>query len=160
MRRAFLLPLLAGLLATPVMATPVMAAPVMANATMTNAARAPALRAIGAEGLWLNPKGTLAVHTDACGSALCGRIVWASAQAQADARDADVPHLVGTQLLENYRPSGRGRWQGTVFVPDMGRHFGSQIAALSPDRLQIKGCILGGLLCKSQVWTRIAQVPA
>jgi uncharacterized protein (DUF2147 family) len=145
MRPAFLLPLLAALLATPAMAHP-------------------AVNAAGAEGIWLNPKGTLAVHTDACGPglapALCGRIVWASPQAQADARDAEVPHLVGTQLLENYRPHGRGVWQGTVFVPDMGRRFFSQIEALSPDRLQIKGCILGGLLCKSQVWTRIAQVPA
>lgn len=141
-RRAFVLAFLAGLLATPAIASPV----------------------AEAEGIWLNPKGTLAVHTDACapgsGPALCGRIVWASVKAQADARDADVPHLIGTQLLENYRPSGKARWQGTVFVPDMGRRFDSQIAALSPDRLQVKGCILHGLLCKSQIWTRIAQVPA
>jgi uncharacterized protein (DUF2147 family) len=118
----------------------------------------------GGEGLWMNPKHTLAVHTDTCGQdgahTLCGRIVWASKQAQADATDASVPRLVGTELLENYRLRAPGVWQGTVFVPDMGRRFASEIDELSSDRLKVKGCILGGLLCKSQVWTRIGQVPA
>jgi uncharacterized protein (DUF2147 family) len=117
-----------------------------------------------ADGLWLNPKHSLAVQTSPCGTlaktSLCGRIVWASKEAQADATDASVPRLLGTELLEDYHPRGKGVWQGTVFVPDMGRRFYSEIDALSPDRLKVKGCILGGLLCKSQVWTRIAQVPA
>ncbi|WP_159982313.1 MULTISPECIES: DUF2147 domain-containing protein [unclassified Novosphingobium] len=124
--------------------------------------------AADAEGIWLNPKHTVAVHTDACGpnsiqnrsQSLCGQIVWASNQARADARDSDVPRLLGTEILEDYRFRGHGTWSGTVFVPDMGRHFASEIDQLSPTQLRVKGCILGGLLCKSQVWTRIGQVPA
>jgi uncharacterized protein (DUF2147 family) len=46
-----------------------------------------------------------------------------------------------------------------VFVPDMGRRFASQIDQLSPGRMRVRGCILGGLLCKSQNWTRIDRVP-
>ena len=117
-----------------------------------------------ADGLWLNPKHSLAVLTSTSGTlgktSLSGRIVWASKEAQADATDASVPRLLGTELLEDYHPRGKGVWQGTVFVPDMGRRFYSEIDTLLPDRLKVKGCILGGLLCKSQVWTRIAQVPA
>ena len=127
------------------------------------AAAAPALPpapAASPGGVWLNPHRSVAVRTGRCGTGqLCGWIVWASAEAQADARDAGVARLIGTALLQDYRPDGEGRWKGTVFVPDRGRGFLSEIALLSPGELQVKGCILGGLLCKSQVWTRIAEPP-
>lgn len=120
---------------------------------------APALSPAEIEGIWLNPRGTVAVRTEPCAQNVCGRIVWASSEAQADARDSGVVQLVGTQLLEGYRPKGRGAWAGTVFVPDMGRRFYSEIHTVSLTQMQVKGCILGGLICKSQVWTRIGQVP-
>lgn len=108
-------------------------------------------------GRWSNPKGTLAVQTGPCADgSLCGQIVWASAQAQADARDAGVAALVGTQLLQGYRPEGRGSWAGRVYVPDMGRSFSSRIRQTSAGTLSISGCLVGGFLCKSQVWHRVA----
>ena len=109
--------------------------------------------------LWLNPHNSVAVRTGPCGQKLCGWIVWASADAQADARDAGISRLVGTELLEDYQAKGRSSWAGRVFVPDMGRHFYSTIEAVSSNQLKIAGCILGGLICKSQVWTRIGQIP-
>jgi uncharacterized protein (DUF2147 family) len=122
-----------------------------------------AMPAAGAEtagplGMWMNPHQTVAVRTGACGDRLCGWIVWASAEAQADARDGGVGSLIGTELLENYRhdPSG---WSGTVYVPDMGRRFYSRIEQVGADRLRVKGCILHGLVCRSQLWRRIAELP-
>lgn len=112
-----------------------------------------------AEGLWLSPHNNVAVRTGACGDRLCGWVVWADAEARSDARDGGVSRLVGTELLEDYRFEGKGNWRGTVFVPDMGRRFRSQINTLSPAQLRVKGCILGGLICKSQVWTRIDKIP-
>ncbi|PNU06902.1 DUF2147 domain-containing protein [Novosphingobium guangzhouense] len=111
------------------------------------------------EGIWLNPSRSVAVRTGACGQGLCGRVVWASGKALADAQDSGVTSLIGTELLHDYRAEGPV-WRGSVYVPDMGRHFDSRIEALSPDRLKISGCILGGIFCRSQVWTRVAQVPA
>ncbi|KRC78382.1 hypothetical protein ASE13_18905 [Sphingomonas sp. Root241] len=106
-------------------------------------------------GSWTNPSRTIVVKTLLCGSELCGAIVAADAEAQNDAREAGVEHLIGTELLQNYRKTGSGRWTGTVFVPDMARSFTSHIVQRSPDVLRISGCILGGLICKSQDWTRI-----
>jgi uncharacterized protein (DUF2147 family) len=106
-------------------------------------------------GTWTNPRRTIVVKTSLCGSALCGEIVAAGAEAQNDAREAGVEHLIGTELLRNYRKTGSGHWTGTVFVPDMARSFSSHIVQRSPDVLRISGCILGGLICKSQDWTRI-----
>jgi uncharacterized protein (DUF2147 family) len=105
-------------------------------------------------GLWQNPKGTIVVRTHGCGPLLCGDIVWAGPKAIADARDAGVTALVGTELLSDYRASGVGRWTGQVYVPDQGRRFYSTIELKTPDRLRISGCILGGLICKHQEWTR------
>lgn len=106
-------------------------------------------------GLWQNPRGTIVVQTRHCGQQLlCGSIVWAGPKAIADARDAGVDTLVGTELLSDYRASGAGRWTGRVYVPDQGRHFYSTIELRTPDSLRISGCILGGLICKRQEWTR------
>lgn len=107
-----------------------------------------------AAGLWINPRGSVKVATGPCGGNLCGWVVWASAEAAADARDGGVPRLIGLELLRDYRGAGPGRYYGIVYVPDMGRSFASTIDQIGPDRLKISGCVLGGLLCRSQVWRR------
>lgn len=105
-------------------------------------------------GLWQNPKGTILVRTRACGQLLCGNIVWAAPAALADAREAGVASLIGTELLVDYRAKGIGYWKGQVYVPDQGRRFYSTIEQTSVNSLRISGCILGGLICKHQDWTR------
>jgi uncharacterized protein (DUF2147 family) len=106
-------------------------------------------------GLWQNPKGTLWVRTAQCGDALCGAIAAATPTAEADARDAGIDRLIGIELLKDYRSIGPDRWAGTVYVPDMGHSFSSRIERLSPDTLKISGCLIGGYLCKSQIWKRV-----
>lgn len=112
-----------------------------------------------AEGLWMNPYRSVAVRAGPCGDRLCGWVVWASADAQADARDSGVDRLIGTELLQDYRRANLRAWHGTVYIPDMGRRFYSEIDQLSAGQLKVKGCILGGLVCKSQMWTRIDAIP-
>lgn len=117
-------------------------------------AASPPEAAGSATGLWRNPHGTVVVRTSNCGANLCGAVVWASPEAISDAREAGVENLIGTQLLRDYRPNGPGRWRGTVFVPDMGKSFYSTIVQRGKDRMLISGCILGGLICKRQEWSR------
>jgi len=106
-------------------------------------------------GTWINPHHSVAVQTRMCGTALCGRVVWASAKALQDAAEAGVGTLIGTELLRDYAPSVSGRWQGHVYVPDMGRIFQSTLVPQDRTALRISGCILGGLICKTQVWHRV-----
>tara|TARA_B100000678_G_scaffold287513_1_gene294236 strand:+ start:792 stop:1196 length:405 start_codon:yes stop_codon:yes gene_type:complete len=106
-------------------------------------------------GGWRNPSGTIEVRIAPCNAGLCGVITRASADAIADAKDAGVDNLIGTQLLEDYRPAGANRWTGRVYVPDMKGRFASHMALISPNQLKISGCVLGGLLCRSQSWTRV-----
>lgn len=111
------------------------------------------------DGLWLNPHGTVAVRTGPCGDKLCGWIVWASPQARSDAKDSGVDKLDGLELLEDYRPDDDGGWEGTVYVPDMGHRFSSTITQPDARSLRVKGCLIGGFFCKSQVWKRIESLP-
>lgn len=102
----------------------------------------------------INPYGSVKVETSVCGGKLCGWVVWANAEAMQDARDSGVPNLIGTELLRDYRQTDANRWQGRVFVPDMGRTFYSTITRLDANAFRISGCVLGGLVCKSQIWHR------
>ncbi len=120
-------------------------------------AAAPSHAAGSITGRWINPLGSVIVTTGNCHDKLCGWVSWASEAALADATDAGVRNLVGTTLLQDYRARSPGRWAGRVFVPDMGRSFSSTIEQLDGDRLKISGCLIGGLLCKSQIWVRHEQ---
>jgi uncharacterized protein (DUF2147 family) len=110
-------------------------------------------------GTWMNPKGTVAVRTARCGGGLCGRVVWASAAAQEAAQAGGTERLVGTDLFRDVRPVGPGAWEGEVLVPDLGTTADGNLMLLGPDRLEIDGCRLNGLLCRKQVWHKIAALP-
>ena len=129
-----------------------MAATGSAPATATAAATATATPRV--EGVWHNPKNSVAVKTGTCGDKLCGWVVRATDEAQADARDGGTPKLIGTALLREYRPSGRRKWSGQIFVPDMGRTFGSTLMLVDANTISVKGCLIGGFLCKTQIWRR------
>ena len=106
-------------------------------------------------GTWANPSASVIVEIAACGEvALCGRVNWASDKAKADARKGGTDPLIGTELLRDFVPSGAGRWKGTLFVPDLKRTTKADLREIAPDRLKIRGCAVGGVLCKSQIWTR------
>lgn len=105
-------------------------------------------------GHWINPRGSVIVETQACGARLCGRVSWASAEALKDAKEAGITSLIGTELLQDYSRSDSGVWRGRVYVPDMGRTFYSTIGIEKTGALRISGCILGGLICKNQIWRR------
>jgi uncharacterized protein (DUF2147 family) len=105
-------------------------------------------------GTWHNPKNSVAVKTGRCGEKLCGWVIRASEKAKTDVASKGYPPLLGTALLRDYRTSGRGRWSGQIYVPDMGRAFGSTVTMVDADTLNVKGCLIGGFLCKSQIWRR------
>lgn len=113
-----------------------------------------AVAATPAIGNWINPRGTVVVTTGVCGDRLCGWVSWASGKALADARDGGVSTLLGTHLLQGYRQTRPNHWSGRVYVPDMGKTYYSTIDQLDSARLKISGCVLGGWICKSQIWRR------
>ena len=109
-------------------------------------------------GTWHNPGNSVAVRTGRCGERLCGWVIRATEKAKIDVAGKGYPPLLGTALLRDYKASGkasgRARWSGQIYVPDMGRAFGSTVTMVDADTLSVKGCLIGGFICKSQIWRR------
>jgi uncharacterized protein (DUF2147 family) len=105
-------------------------------------------------GTWMNRRETVAIATSRCGPNLCGRVVWAAPSAEQAAAQGGTPHLVGTMLMRNFRPVGRGVWEGEVFVPDLGQTAQAEMTLIGPGEIEVNGCEFGGLMCKRQVWHR------
>jgi len=117
----------------------------------------PAFAASPIEGQWTNPARSVTVRIAACGGgSLCGRIVGASPDAKAKAAAAGTPRLIGTELMSRIVPAGEGAWRGIFFVPDRNVRAPGELRLLGPRTLEIEGCAMAGLLCKSQQWTRVA----
>lgn len=106
-------------------------------------------------GIWRNPGDSVHIRAERCGQAMCGTVVWASDKARADARRGGTDPLVGTQLFRDFRPEKPNVWRGRVFVPDIGKTFSGTVRLIDPDHLEGKGCLIGGIGCRSQVWTRL-----
>ena len=106
-------------------------------------------------GVWRNPKNSVHVDIRPCGDAICGYVVWASPKAQADAKKGGTERLVGLQILRNFVQTKPGNWKGKVFVPDLNSTFSGTAELVDANHLKAKGCLIAGLACKTQTWTRI-----
>jgi len=116
---------------------------------------APAYAGAETMGVWRNPKNSVHVELRSCGAGTCGYVVWANANAQADARRGGTANLIGLQLLRDFTPENPRKWRGKVFVPDLNRTFSGTAEFLDATTLKAKGCLIGGFLCKSQIWRRV-----
>lgn len=117
---------------------------------------APAGAASPIEGQWINPSRSLTVRVAPCDNGrLCGRVIRASSSAKAKAAAAGTPRLIGTELMRGLEPTGDGTWRGTFFVPDRNVRAEGNLRLLNARTIELQGCAMGGLLCKSQRWSRI-----
>jgi len=106
-------------------------------------------------GVWRNPKNSVHIDIQPCGQYLCGRVVWANANARDDARKGGTKELIGSQLLRNFAPSKSGAWKGKVFVPDLNVTVSGTAELLDATTLRARGCVFAGIGCKSQNWKRV-----
>jgi uncharacterized protein (DUF2147 family) len=105
---------------------------------------------------WRNPSNSVHIRLTPCGAdRMCGTVIWASEKAKADARRGGTDQLVGANLFREFRRVSQDEYKGRVFVPDLNRTFSGQMK-LQGDSMIGKGCVLGGLICKQQVWKRIS----
>lgn len=106
------------------------------------------------EGRWRSPGGNSIIDIAPCGNAYCGTVAWASDKAKADARKGGTEDLVGAQLLTGLKEKSAGRWNGKLFIPDLAKRSNAKLELNGGGQLLVSGCLIGKMLCKSQVWTR------
>jgi uncharacterized protein (DUF2147 family) len=96
-------------------------------------------------GVWLHEDGASKIRFAPCGSALCGTIVWL--------KETKGPAKVGQKVFFDMVSSGADAWTGKAFEPSSGKEYAGKIT-LAGDSLTTAGCVMGGLICKSIVWSR------
>jgi uncharacterized protein (DUF2147 family) len=116
-------------------------------------------------GTWLTQTGSSRIRIADCGGALCGSIVWLkepndaeTGKPKTDKNNADAGKrsrpLIGTQIVLGMKPNGANKWAGQVYNAEDGKTYSGNITMTGDNALQLQGCALGGLVCKSQTWTR------
>jgi uncharacterized protein (DUF2147 family) len=104
------------------------------------------------EGLWKNPVGSAIIAITPCASALCGKVVWASARGQREVAKT-TSNVVGTTVLTDLFPKG-SRWTGSLFIPDDNIHVSAKLQLVGNRQLKLTGCAFAGLFCRTQIWSR------
>jgi uncharacterized protein (DUF2147 family) len=137
-------------------------------ATLAILCLAPATPASAADarGKWLTESGKAIVAIVSCGNALCGNIVSlkepndpATGKPKTDINNADASKrtrpVIGVQIVIDMKQDGtEPKWKGQVYNAEDGKTYTGSITLVNPTTLDLQGCALGGLICKTQTWTR------
>lgn len=107
-------------------------------------------------GIYLSESGETRVRIAKCGQAYCGTII----SVQGDAKDVNNPEaslrgrsLVGVQMISNIQPSGNG-FTGQLYNYKDGKTYTGKLS-FAGKSMQLSGCVLGGLICRSQTWAKL-----
>lgn len=128
-------------------------------ATLLTAGFAPAV-AGDPTGDWLVAEGVAKVRVAECNGSMWGAISWEK-QPGVDSNNSDPakqtrPTLGMPLLFDMKKKADEDLWEGQVYdAKTTGRLQQASIRLLDPDRLEIKGCMLG-ILCGGETWTRAA----
>jgi uncharacterized protein (DUF2147 family) len=122
-------------------------------------------RAADPVGTWLTGDKKGKVRIVNCGGAICGTLVWLQEpndpethQPKTDKNNVDASKqgrpLIGVPIVLNMKPNGGDSWQGQVYNAEDGNTYSGSFTMSGANAAQLKGCVMGGLICKSQTWTR------
>ncbi len=114
-----------------------------------------ALAADPVEGVWQtkpDDNGNFGyVEFKPCGTMLCGVLVQAFDSTGAERASDNI----GKQLVWDMVAAGDGSYlDGKIWTPDRDKTYRSTMQ-VTGDTLSVSGCILGGLICRAQDWTRV-----
>ena len=116
------------------------------------AAATPAVARDPIEGLWKH--GPMVVEIGPCGDDLCGTVVKASPLQQQKAERGSGTRLIGSRLITGIEPTGPATYRGRVFAADRNVYASGTVHQLSPNELEVKGCVLM-VICKSRTYQRV-----
>ena len=117
-----------------------------------------------ADGIWRTESGDAYVRVAACGSALCGTIVWLrnpidpeTGRPVTDKNNPDPAKrsnpMIGTQIMFGMRPNGTGRWTGFFYNSKDGKTYDGNLVLLGATSVKAEGCLIG--ICLGETWQRV-----
>jgi uncharacterized protein (DUF2147 family) len=105
----------------------------------------PAQAGSGLTGQWTRQDGSVRMEITSCGAQLCARNTWV--------RDPDGDETLGDELVMTLKPAAASMLSGEAYDRRRDRTYVMQIT-LDGNSMTSRGCVLGGLLCRSTAWTR------
>jgi uncharacterized protein (DUF2147 family) len=115
-------------------------------------------------GMWINAERDTKIKVSKCGPGLCGSVAWlgkpndAEGKPKTDRHNADASKrgrkLLGVPVLIGMKADGPDKWSGQIYNADDGKIYKSYITLAGDSTMNVQGCVLGGLFCKSMTWTR------
>lgn len=115
-------------------------------------------------GTWLTEGGESRVRFGRCGPTQpqlpCGTIVWAKEESKDDNNpDPSLRgrSIVGIPLITNIQPDPEGGWTAALYNPENGKTYTGKIRLKNTNLLEVSGCVLGGLICGSQTWSKVVD---
>lgn len=111
-------------------------------------------------GEWLVAEATARIRIEPCGDALWGVIAWAREPGK-DENNPDPTKrdrsIIGMPILLKMKRVEPNRWDGEVYNAENGKTYTSRISLVKDDVLRIEGCVLAGLFCGGENWTRFTS---
>ena len=96
----------------------------------------------GPNGVWKRSNGAH-IKVFNCGGGLGMRVT-----------KSPTPSKVGKTIMCGAKPNGKNKWKGSLHNLDDGQTYLGYVK-LHGKSLSLSGCVLGGLICKSDTWHRI-----
>lgn len=112
-------------------------ASLLAVATITTAAYSGS-----ANGTWLRSNGAHVLAFN-CGGGLGLKVT-----------KSPEPQKVGKTIMCGAKASGPNKWKGTVLNLDDNQKYSGYVT-LNGNSLTLSGCVLGGIICKNDTWSRL-----
>ena len=97
-------------------------------------------------GTWTRPSTGTQVNFYDCGGKLCAKIT--------GVKDATKKGDVGKVIMSGADKSGDNTWKGSLLSTEDGQTYNGVVTLEGPKALNLKGCVLGGLVCKGETWTK------
>lgn len=89
------------------------------------------------DGTWLRPKTGKHVKSFACGGGLGLRVVHS-----------------GKVIMCGAKSQGDGSYRGSLTSTEDGKTY-TGIVTMGGNSLSLSGCVMGGLICKDETWSRV-----
>ena len=94
-------------------------------------------------GNWYRPKTGATIKVFNCGGGLGMRVI-----------KSKTPSKVGKLIMCGAKKTSSNKWKGSIKNLDDGKTYTGYVTLNSARRLTLQGCALGGLICKSDSWTK------
>ena len=113
-------------------------------------------------GEWRVKDGGAVVRIAQCDGRLWGIVAW-ERNAGTDAKNPDpalrTQPTLGLPVVLGMTPVKPNRWEGSIYNAENGKSYRASVTLVAPDRLEVEGCVWGGWVCDSEIWTRVKPEP-